>query len=293
MRGLVFRRTALLTTVSVMMSLCLAVIVAWTAGAASAAIFTSYPPDQFNQSGIGPFTWNWRSSDPSGPYGGNAYSVSTESGWHRCANGTLTLSDLPDGAYRVTIADDISINWWAAQGQGNSGHTAPCKEHWTTAPEGKVQTFDEIVVDSRPPEVSSPLVDSLFQTVHVSVTANDATSGIQRFRWNMGDGAIRDTTTSDIFYSYLKVGAYNGTVEVTDFAGNTTEKSFVTNLSTPTAPDNSPPAPVTPGMAPQAKAACGKLTGKKLRECKARKRCYKHKRKVRRRCLAKVRAKYH
>jgi hypothetical protein len=36
------------------------------------------------------------------------------------------MTDLADGIYTVLIADDISLNYWAARGQPYSGHTVGC-----------------------------------------------------------------------------------------------------------------------------------------------------------------------
>src|SRR4051812_9934357 len=104
-----------------------------TAPAAHAAYLIGHPPT-YVQSGAGPFEWQIRTSSAGTSTGGVAYKLSTESVWHRC-NKDLPprLSNLPDGAYSITIADDISLDWYNARGLLFSGFTQPCWDSPTTS----------------------------------------------------------------------------------------------------------------------------------------------------------------
>src|SRR4051794_9985635 len=93
------------------------------AGSVEAATFTAMPP-LYSQNG-GPFVFAFRTQGQ-GESLGVSYKLSTEPSWHRCLSGpqTRTVGPLADGRYTITIADDISVNYWASIGQGQSGHTA-------------------------------------------------------------------------------------------------------------------------------------------------------------------------
>lgn len=112
-----------MTRLTVTLTLLLLIAAAAVAPRTNAAYFIAQPPT-YVRSGAGSFEWQFRSSSPGTSTGSFAYRLSTESVWHRCANDNPPrLSDLPEGAYSVTIADDISLDWYNARGLLFSGFT--------------------------------------------------------------------------------------------------------------------------------------------------------------------------
>src|SRR4051812_41398205 len=89
-------------------TLFIAAMLAAAPTSAAAAVFTAQPPT-YVSSGAGPFEWRFAATEPNSIFGGVAYKLSAESGWHRCTNNVLArMSGLSEGSYSVTIADDYS-----------------------------------------------------------------------------------------------------------------------------------------------------------------------------------------
>jgi len=196
------------------------------AGAQSAygAYFTTQP-SAYARSGAGPFSWGFASDSPlDTQYGWTAYKLSTEELWHRCTNGVgPQLRDLPDGVYTVDIADDVDLDWAIRRNIFNSGFTQPCRDTVPQPPQ-TAWTRSALIVDSVPPAVSSPVVTA-GRSVHVHSTITDELSGVKSIRWATGDGAV----VSDVLgfaHVYPAPGTYPASVTVTDYAGNSTTRSF-------------------------------------------------------------------
>jgi hypothetical protein len=97
-------------SVSVVISLLVAVSV--PASGATAAVFTSIPPETLTE-GEGPVGWAFESDAPGTMWGGVTWKVSTEPEWHMCGglSGTVTLEGLAAGTYWVEIADEIDLGF--------------------------------------------------------------------------------------------------------------------------------------------------------------------------------------
>jgi hypothetical protein len=152
--------------------------------------------------------------------------LSTESVWHRCGKDyPASLSDLPEGRYSVTIADDVSLEWYNARGLAFSGWTQPCWDNPTTYAPTTSTTTSLLYVDGTPPTVSEPrVVSSGFEAV-VSVDAGDEVAGVGSIEWTTGDG-YRYAGQPYIAHRYLAAGTWNGSVTATDRAGNQTTRPF-------------------------------------------------------------------
>jgi hypothetical protein len=201
---------------------------------ASAAVF-GLQPGPYSNSGAGPFQWSFStSSDPNGPTGRVAYKLSTEPSWHRCGHDyPPRLSNLSDGVYTATIADDINLDWYAANGTAFSSMTQPCFDASPGAPNTPLTT-STLVVDSTPPIVGVPRVVSSDLDTLLSVDASDVTSGIQTVTWATGDGQVSQGSTF-LRHQYLGYGSWPASVTVSDNAGNSTTRSFPVVLTKPAA----------------------------------------------------------
>jgi hypothetical protein len=199
------------------------------ASSAQAAYFSFVPP-LYSNDGAGPFYYSFESSSAaSGPYGWVAYKLSTEPDWHRCLyTGRVTLSNLPDGVYSITISDDFNVENYAARGQydvpgGCSGEP----------PAGFARSSHSFYVDTLPPLVGVPAVTTNDKTTQITVAASDESTGIDHFDWSLGDGALLRTASPSIRYTYLTYGGYSGTVTATDRGGNTSSAAFRVELKAP------------------------------------------------------------
>jgi hypothetical protein len=126
---------------------------------ASAASFDTTPPAT-SPSGTTSFPFTIRSTGGSGDNGWVAYKLPTETGWHRCQHPnpvSFSLGALADGTYTVYIADDINVDWWAAQGQLYSGHTAGCSTQDAPATQVSSFTFTVAAPVVTPPSPQSPV----------------------------------------------------------------------------------------------------------------------------------------
>jgi hypothetical protein len=218
-----------------------------SASPAAGATF-DFTPATYNQRGDGPFSYSVRSSR-TGDYGWVAWKFSTEQYWHRCQHpgAEASLSNLPDGQYTIEATDDINVTWWAAQGQLYSGTVQNgCFRDPPRIPAGLGYTTHSFYVDTAPPSVGPPMVVRNGLQVLTSVDATDATTGVQSYRWTMGDGTVRTTVEPYLQHQYLTTGDWPASVAVTDLAGNLTSKSFTVSL--PSAP---PPASAVVGTPPQ------------------------------------------
>lgn len=117
------------------------------------ATFSQQPPAT-NPSGTATYPFQVRSDGGGGANGGIAYQV-PGGDWQRCkpTNTQFTMTNLPDGTYTVLIADDISLDYWAAMGQLYSGHTAPCD---TTDPPATAITAYTFSVGTQTPPAPAP-----------------------------------------------------------------------------------------------------------------------------------------
>lgn len=132
-----------------------ALVVAIIPAGARGASFTLSPIQSVASSGVGPFDWSFQStSNPNGYTGWVGYKLSTESTWHRCLGQSshVELRNLPDGTYSVEIADDVNVEYLAANGTSNSGLNT-CGNPSLAPPGGISQ--DSIVIDSTPPAVAA------------------------------------------------------------------------------------------------------------------------------------------
>jgi PKD domain len=230
-------------------------------GMAEAASF-DYTPVRISTSGMGPFSWGFTSSEgEDSEYGWVGYELSSESEWHRCIgySTNVSLSNVPDGAYTVTIANDLSGDWLLLHGLSFSGLAEQCT-HTSDAP-SKPATSDTIYVDSTPPEVSSPRVLVAGKQVTLLVSASDATTGIASFRFRWGDGKVSSSLNGSESHDYASFGDYSGSVTVYDNAGNSTAQPFTADLPAPASHDGSLPgssgthgAPAEGGTSPCTKA---------------------------------------
>ena len=150
---------------------------AWRAGRAF-----NGQPYPYTQSGTGPFAWSIATDDPGGANGSYAWKFASDSVWHRCGHdGPPTLSDAPEGAYTVLIADDVSLDWYAGRGLFNSGWTQPCRDATVGNPPVP-SAQSTLYVDHTPPTVSAPTVLVADRKALVSATFDDAVSGVARSR---------------------------------------------------------------------------------------------------------------
>lgn len=118
-------------SVSVLISLLVAVSV--PASGATAAVFTSTPPETVTE-GEGPVGWAFESDAPGTMWGRVTWKVSTEPEWNMCggSSGTVTLEGLAAGTYWVEIADEVDLAF-----AGESLAVAPfarCSEPHSPAP---------------------------------------------------------------------------------------------------------------------------------------------------------------
>ena len=247
--------------------LAVGLVVPGSASPATAATFQQTPAT-YNQSSAGPFTYFFRSTTPES-HSWVAWKFSTEEYWHRCQQpSAVSLSDLPDGRYSIEITDDINTSWYAARGQLYGGHTAPCRTDPPPSPDhGLGYATHSFYVDSEPPSVGSPGVVQNGREVLVSVDATDATTGVQSYRWTMGDGTVWTTVEPYLRHKYLTSGDWPASVAVTDFAGNQASQSFTVSLppdpspgTGPTVggvpPKSAPPPKTTPKSTPPPKVTC-------------------------------------
>jgi hypothetical protein len=184
-------------------------------GTAQAAHFTALPQALFVQSGAGPFEWTFASDDPADPAGPVAYKLSTEEAWHRCvADGAASLSDLPEGRYTVTIADDPQ----------------PCSPDIPTVLGPPTATeISELVVDGTPPVIDEPLVTIGPLNVTLSIPrVIDPLAGVQSVTWDAGDGSAVGQTRR--FTHEYAAGTWTATVTVVDRAGNSASRSVVVTV---------------------------------------------------------------
>jgi hypothetical protein len=235
---------------SVLLGVVVGLLVAPSSGLG--ASFTQRPSQNYYSSGTGPFSWWFVSSQPTdSEYGWACYMLSSEGSWHRClSSGQASVSGLPDGTYTIQIADDVNTNWLNARGLFFSGANT-CADG--QAPDNGVTT-DTIVIDSVPPTVGVPVISVDGKTAQITSSATDGGSGVQGYRWAMGDGTSSSSPSGSVRYTYLSYGAYNGSVAVTDRAGNTTTNPFTVTLSAPpsgTTPTSSQPATNPQGAQPQ------------------------------------------
>ncbi|MDA0161288.1 PKD domain-containing protein [Solirubrobacter ginsenosidimutans] len=222
-----------------------AVALAAGVSAADAAYPIAHPPT-YVQSGAGVFEWQIRTSSAGSSTGAVAYKLSTESVWHRCNKDLpARLSDIPEGAYSITFADDISLDWYNARGLLFSGFTQPCWDNPTTYAPQTTPTTAMLYVDATPPTVSepSPIIAGL--DMLVSVETSDAVSGVASIEWSTGDGASY-SGKSWVRHTYLLAGTWTGSVTVVDQAGNRTTRPYTVTVA-PSAPPTAakqPPAAI-------------------------------------------------
>jgi hypothetical protein len=130
-------------------------VVLGSASPATAATFQQMPAT-YNQSGVGPFTYFFRSTTPES-HSWVAWKFSAEEFWHRCQRPSdVSFSNLPDGRYSIEITDDVNSDWYAARGQGSSGHTAPCRADPPPPPDGLGYATHSFYVDTVAPWVGAP-----------------------------------------------------------------------------------------------------------------------------------------
>ena len=232
--------------------LAVAVVVGSCASAADAAYFIAQPAT-YVTSGAGPFEWQFRSSTPGTSTGSMAYRLSTETVWHRCAKDyPARLSDLAEGAYSVTIADDIDLDWYSARGLLYSSFTQPCWDNPTSYAPQTTPTTAMLYVDATAPAVSEPAVITAGLDSLVSIQASDAVAGVASIQWSAGDGYIASGTTY-VRHTYLLAGTWHGSVTVTDHAGNQTTRAYavVVAPASSTPPQTRPAPPAADTTAPQ------------------------------------------
>src|SRR4051794_9201330 len=153
-------------------------------GTARAATFTSQPPP-YVKPGAAPLTWTFTPATPDAPV---AWQLGGETAWHRCTtDGTATLTGLPEGRYRVLIADDAD----------------DCVAGDTSAPARPGLRSAEVVIDGTPPVVAAPTVEPrLGRSVAIQAPATDAVSGIAWYTWTAGDGTAPQVTSSHFVHLY-------------------------------------------------------------------------------------------
>jgi hypothetical protein len=119
------------------------------------ASFYQQPPST-NSSGTAAYQFIVHSDGGSGENGAVAYKL-PDGDWQRCkpSNTQFTMINLQDGTYTVLIADDINTNYWAAQGQLYSGHTAGCAT--TDPPTTAITGYTFSVGAQAPPAVPTPV----------------------------------------------------------------------------------------------------------------------------------------
>lgn len=137
------------------------------------------------------------------------------------------MSNLPDGTYSIQIADDLNKAYLSANG-GLDSSIDTC-DATMTAPPGAISQ-DTIIIDSTPPQAATPRVIVADKTAQVSVQASDAGTGIASYTWNFGDGAVESTSAQYGRHTYLTYGTFDGSVTVTDGAGNQTTQPFTITL---------------------------------------------------------------
>ena len=142
-----------------------------SAPAVAAVEFTRTPPP-YSSSGSGPFEWQFASDDP-GLTGGLAYSVSGATGWERCRDAaTVSIGDLPDGEYALTVKGDYGAAYHAA-----NGLELPPECLSGADPGGPVLATSSFEVDSVAPSINVRRVLIAGLEVGVEVTAVDAATG--------------------------------------------------------------------------------------------------------------------
>jgi hypothetical protein len=247
---------------------------------ATAATFQQMPAT-YNRSGVGPFTYFFRSTTPES-HSWVAWKFSAEEFWHRCQRPSdVSFSNLPDGRYSIEITDDVNSDWYAARGQGSSGHTAPCRADPPPLPMVSVtRRTASTSIRWRHGSGRRGVVQS-GREVLVSIDASDATTGVQSYRWTMGDGTVRTTAEPHLQHKYPAAGDWPASVAVTDFAGNQASASFTVSVPPDAAPASavvgtppqSTPSPKTapPKTAPKAtpKASCRKAIAAPARSKRA------------------------
>lgn len=187
------------------------------AAPAVAAVEFTGTPSPYSSSGSGPFEWQFASDDPS-LAGGLAYNLSSTTGWERCRDAAVvSIGDLADGEYTLTVKGDYSPGYHTA-----NGLELPAECLSSEDPGGSVLATRSFVVDSVRPSISVRRVLIAGLEVGVEVTAVDAATGIGGYEWDMGDGFRTATPAGHLGYRYAAFGTYRARVTARDLAGNRT-----------------------------------------------------------------------
>lgn len=201
------------------------VVLLVAAASASAARFTSTPPEVTNSTG--PFTFSVESSDGrASQYGYVGYLAPGMTAWRRCYDGgTVTVpGPLADGTYDVRIIDDPNKSWYNAYNLVGSGAYASSCGSAPTPPEQSLRTISKFtfVVDTTPPVIGTlgSWVDGLDAVI--TVEASDAGSGMRSIEVRTGDGQVYVGGPNSVSLKHRYPGAGTWSVEViaSDRAGN-------------------------------------------------------------------------
>lgn len=213
---------------------------------AEAAVFTSKPPTLLGK-GTTSISWGFKSSQAaSGPYGWVAYKFSSDLYWTRCFQGTtLTLSNIPDGKHELLIADDVNTWNWSGRGLGSSSYVMSCYQTPPTAPFASGTSSSSVTIDTSPPAVPMPNIETSGLRVDFALSPSDALSDITSIRWDFGDASGISNNLTSVTHEYRSAGTFEGNVEVRDEAGNSATREFAVQVSAPqVSPPSKPDSPV-------------------------------------------------
>jgi hypothetical protein len=152
-------------------------------------------------SGVGPFSWTFRSSEAkSAEFGGVGWTLSTgEVG--RCRyTPEVSLSNLPPGTYVITISDDYSLDWLSTEGLLHSG-----KCEGGTPAGGNVQTDSFTVAPPPPapvPELTPSPTPSQPSTAPTTTTAPTCPRGTVAARIGHNHECLRAGETCHLRYQH-------------------------------------------------------------------------------------------